>query len=657
MLSTILQGNQMSTPIQQIAKDLFVLGFDAYPFEKLIEVLSTADEGYFNDSDSFFSDTQYDALKRYAQASNPAHSYFLGVGSSVRGGKVKLPYSMGSLDQVYEGDFVRWVKKHKIENEELTISHKLDGYSALVVYDGNGKIQIAYSRGDGTEGADITRHFRKIHNVPQTIKLGNGLAGKPFVVRGEVIFSLKGFQKIKGQITRRDNRQYKNARNMVSGLMNSSENEDIFYNTVDFVVYQNVDSKWDKHQQLANAKALGFKIVLSTSKKAKDLDDNKLTALLDAARKMSEYEIDGLVVEVNDATARQRINPSRDTINPAYAVKYKVADVSNLAIATVKEVEWNVSRHGYLKPRVCINPVELVGVTVQHATGFNAKFINDNKIGPGAKIKITRSGDVIPFILEVVQPAKEAQMPDADYTWTSTGVDAVIKNAKNNATVKFEQLNSFFEKIEAPHLREGNLQLMFDAGFTTPEDVILMTEGEICGLIGNANGKKIFKGIRDSLTDIPMYVLMGAHIAFDRGIGVRKFKMLWEEFEGDMTKCSDVFAILSVRGFEHKTATKIANGYSTFMEFYMKVKKLTKVAPYKAKKQGSMTGQVCVMTGFRDSELEQQVIDLGGTWGSGVSKNTTILIAKDPNENSGKLKKARDLGVKIVGLDKFKAML
>ena len=106
-----------------------------------------------------------------------------------------------------------------------------------------------------------------------------------------------------------------------------------------------------------------------------DLNDADLTKYLNKRRKGNDYAIDGLVIEVDDAKKRAKINPTRDSLNPEYARKFKVADASNLAVAKVIEVQWNISKDGYLKPRVKIEPTELVGVTVQHATGFNAKFI------------------------------------------------------------------------------------------------------------------------------------------------------------------------------------------------------------------------------------------------------------------------------------------
>ncbi len=640
----------------QLANDIFILGsFEDYPLTVLIETLQSADDLYTNEGESFLTDEQYDTLKQYVTASDPSNVYLTGVGSSTRGGKVKLPYKMGSLTQAYQGDMQKWVEKHSLKKEELVVTEKLDGVSVLIVYGEGGKFQIAYSRGDGLDGADVSRHIFKMEGVPTRVA-----SREPMVIRAEVIISKKNFKKVQPLVKSRSGKQYKNARNMMAGVMNASENSEVVYDYIDVVAYEIISpAGMDKSEQLRILyEDNQFIIPNYVTSLGTHLIDNNVTKILNKMREESAYEIDGVVVEVDLANLRKKINPSKDTLNPEYARKYKVADASNLAIATVVSVEWNISKDGYLKPRVRIEPVQLVGVTVQHATGFNAKFIAENGIGPGAKVKITRSGDVIPLILEVVEPASRAQMPTQEAEWTKTGVDLVLKNAQANSTVKFEQLNDFFMSIDAPYLREGNLQKIFDAGFETPESVIELTQQDLGSLLGSpAVGRKVFNGLREKLTNVPMYVLMGSHSALGRGVGVRKMKKLYEAFEGDMTKCAKVPNILMVDGFEQKTASKITMGYPKFEEFLKKIKKYVTIAKYESKKSGSLSGQTFVFTGFRSKELEKTVEEKGGKMGSAVSNKTTYLVAEDKDSTSGKATKARGLGVKVIGVEELNNLL
>jgi DNA ligase (NAD+) len=638
---------------KQLVKEMFIVGtYEDFSVSKIIELLTAADDLYFNDEESFIEDSQYDALKMYAQRLAPADVYFTGVGSAVRGGKIPLPYQMGSLDQAYQGDYAKWITDNRLSSELITISDKLDGASVMIVYGTDGKLQIGYSRGDGMMGADITRHVKRIHNVPQQIDND----GEPLTVRAENIIAPANFATINTGAFARGGRIYKNPRNMVSGLMNSSENHPQVYKVIDTITYEIVGSKLSKLDQLKKLKALGFSVVAYSVKLASELDDARLTELVNTRRAISPYEIDGIVLDVDGAEARTRLNDG--SLNPPYARKYKVADASNNAIATVKQVEWNLSKDGYYKPRVQIHPVDLVGVTIQNLTGFNAKFIKDNGIGPGAKIQITRSGDVIPFILGVVERVAP-QMPDDDTaTWTETGVDLIVADASKNATVLFERLNDFFASIDAPHLGDGNLMKMFEMGFDAPEKIIELTQEDVCSLVGStAIGKKIYAGLRAKLTNIPIYVLMGSHHAFGRGVGVRKMKKLYEAFHGNMMKCAVPANIVAVEGFDTKTATKIASGYDEFIDFLEKVEPYVTLAQYEAKKQGHLTGKTFIFTGFRSSELEKRIIDAGGAMCSSVSSKTSYLVTAEPNSTSGKAKAAREKGVTVISQDELKAML
>lgn len=642
--------------MQQITdiKRAIIMGtIEEIDIQSILATLKQSDDLYFNDEEPVLEDHEYDALKQYTQRVNPTDPYFTGVGSAVRGGKVPLPYKMGSLDQVYQGDFAKWVAQEQLAAEMAVISDKLDGASAMFVYGNVGSLQIAYSRGDGTMGADISRHARKIHNVPQTIPYAG-----PLTVRAENIISPANFKRINTGAYARAGRIYKNPRNMVSGLMNSSENHDEVYKVIDTVAYEIVGSTLGKIEQLELLAKLGFKVVRYTTDTCGKLNDDNLTELLNKQRNTTEYEIDGIVIDIDSASTRKRLDPNRDALNPAYSRKFKVADANNVADTEVTGIDWNISKDGYFKPRVQFKAIDLCGVTIQNATGFNAKYIRDNKIGPGAVVRITRSGDVIPFILAVVKQAEEAQMPDEDGVWTETGVDLIVADASNNDIVKFERLNDFFATLDIPNLGEGNLQKMFDCGFTTPESIIPLTQEDFGSLVNSLSiGKKIFTGMREKLTNVPLFKLMGAHAAFGRGVGVRKMKKLYEAFAGDMTKCADFNAIVAVEGFETKTANKIVNGVVPFNAFMAEIADHVTIAPYVAPKVGGLSGKVFVFTGFRSKELEQAIEAAGGKMGSSVSSKTSFLVTENPQGTSGKLQKARDVGVQVIGVDELKAML
>ncbi|PPD55304.1 MAG: hypothetical protein CTY12_01475 [Methylotenera sp.] len=647
---------------RNIANSIALMGIDTIETSQLVSLLELADDLYYNDEESILSDVEYDTYHQYTKSVDPTNPYFLGVGSSIRGGKVPLPYQMGSLDQKYHGEVPEWVAKHDLTREVAILSDKLDGASGMVVYDADGNFQIAYSRGDGVEGADISRHLSQMQSVPKTIAYD-----KPITIRGENIISKRNFPLAKNVATSRSGKPYKNARNMVSGLMNASENPTDVYDYIDFIAYEIVGSELSKGDQLRLLDRMGFLVVEFTSSEFANLTDTFLTKYLNMARADSDYELDGVVIDVNSAAKRADMNPTKTTLNPAYSIKYKVADESNMTIATVVDVEINISKHGYLKPRVEIRPVDLVGVTVTWATGFNMKFIRDNRIGPGAKIRITRSGDVIPFITNVVESMEgdvfnewfnEKTNQFGDVRWTDTNVDLLLVDASDNATVKYQQLVDFFDSIDAPHLGEGNLQKIFDMGFETPESIIELTQQDISSLVGSTSiGKKIFTGLREKLTNIPIYKLMGSHPAFGRGIGVRKMKKLHDAWAGQMGGCESTDAIVNVEGFEIKTANKIKQGYPIFLDFLDKVERYVTIAQYEAPKIGNLSGISVIFTGFRNAALEKLVENAGGKMSTSVSSKTGLVVADDVNGSSGKLDKARKLNINIITIDELKDML
>lgn len=633
---------------------------------ELFDLLVFADDNYYNSSDEpiLLSDKEHDSVYTKAKAIDPTNPYFLGVGSSVRGGKVKLPYQMGSLDQVYTGDITKYISDNNLSEHIAVVSHKLDGNSAMVIWDNKGQLQIAYSRGDGHNGSDITRKIIQIPSVPKTINQ-NG----PLVVRGEVIIKIDNFPIVQSILLAEKGKQYKNPRNTVSGIMNSKDTTPTIFPYIEFIAYEIVDSELSKQDQLVVLNSLGFKTVEYSTHLFKELTDDSLTNILLQAKKETEYEIDGLVIDVHSYQKRLEMNPTKDTLNPAYSVKFKVTDESNIVTTTVVDVEINVSKDGYLKPRVNVQPIDVLGVTVQWATGFNMKYIFDNRIQPGTKVKIARNGDVIPTILEVESNLNKSFEEFQEWftskievfgnsEWTETGVDLVLTDVQSNDTARFEQLVAFFDSLDINNLGEGNIQKMFDVGFDTPEQILMLTLEDICTIVNSKPiGKKIFTGLKEKITNIPLYKLMGAHPALGRGVGVRKMKKLYEAFQGDMTKCTDIDAIVGVEGFDEKTAIKIVNGYPKFQDFLNYVSSIVTIQPYIAPITGNQTGNVFVFTGVRSPKLEQIIEKQGGKVGSSVSAKTTYVITDNVNGTSGKLTKARSLNVPIITLDQLTEML
>lgn len=205
-----------------------------YDVETLVEILKHADDLYYNSDGSFLTDADYDAIRLYAYQQEPDHSYFTGIGSQVRGGKVALPVPLGSLNQIEYDEVEKWVKDHSVYSKKIIITEKLDGISLLLVYDKNGHLQNGFTRGDGTNGTDISHHIRHIPSIPKHVQ-------DISLVRGELIIPKHNWSYVKCTVTTKSGTPYKNARNCIAGLINSAHIDSRVYPLIDFVAYDILD--------------------------------------------------------------------------------------------------------------------------------------------------------------------------------------------------------------------------------------------------------------------------------------------------------------------------------------------------------------------------------------------------------------------------------
>ena len=631
--------------------------------DTLIEDLKRYDAAYA-EGDSIISDKEYDALRRKAQEMDPGNAYFASVGSDVRGGKEKLPYVMGSLDQIYDQkEWLNWVKTYSLKGKDVIVSDKQDGISAMLIYR-HGKFEKAYSRGNGIEGADISRHVRNVPSIPKDLTkfLGDDAY---LAVRAELIMPIETFEnKYAGT--------FKNPRNMVAGCFNRSTTSKDVLRDIQCISYQVVahsgiepkvvikeadffpiSSKTDELSLLAN---LGFLTTPYIKVKADELNESVLQRLVKGCKEKSKTELDGVVVTIDkyDDLGSQR--RSRTTLNPEHSIKYKV---SNDGVVTeVKDVLWEISKSGFFKPRVKISPVDLSGVTITYATGFNGKFIHENGIGPGAKVKITRSGDVIPYITEVVHSVAP-KMPTEDYDWNDTGVEIVVVD-EDNPEVKFKQVLSFVETLQIELLKESTLTEVFkwlkldQFSYADIIHVLFdMTDGEWVKLVG-ANGNKIAASIRRRGENMTHETFLGAVKYLGHGFGVRKAKALLSQISYDDLLKASISDIEKLDGFDTKTATKILDGIGDANKLLVELVDSGYITLIKEVKTSELSGLNVVFTGFRDPDLEKAIESAGGKVGSSVSGKTTHLLTVDPKSNSGKAKKARELGVEVWSPEQFK---
>jgi DNA ligase (NAD+) len=621
--------------------------------ETLEKVLELAADRYYNTGDALVSDAVFDDLREILEAKDPASRFLQLVGAPVTASKrVTLPYPMRSMDKVKPGsiDLQAWQARYP---GPYTLSDKLDGTSAMICYKrtASGWDVRMFRRGDDRGGFEITpllKHFlpRELISAPPPHL--QSLGGRAFAVRGEIIMSRRNFASHGGS--------FANARSLTNGIVNRKDPDPKVLAKTDFVAYELVHPRIRKSEQMMLLHACGYTLVATMT--AREITDAALGSIYTARRQESHYEIDGMIVEAEGPNEL----PTRD--NPKYAFAFKMPLDEQGGIVKVLQVAWAPSKDRMLKPRVRYEPITVGGATMQFATGFNAKFINDNKLGPGAVIRVVRSGDVIPYIQMVIRQGAAAQMPDVPYEWGDSGVDIFLMGDQENAELTRRRLKHFFSKMNIANISDGLIDRFYENGLTTLSAFLSATPSDLQHVDGvqATLADKLVKNIQRGVHNVPLVRVMVASNSFGAGFGERKLQTILDAMP-DILADSSTMAQLTERvaaleGFSTKTASAFVSNLQGFRQFLLDHPQIIVQRHERANRgRGRLSGEVFVFTGIRDKPAEARITELGGVIAGSMSSRTTILIAKDPSADTGKLQKAREDGVRILGLQDLYVML
>lgn len=628
--------------------------------EELEKLLRKLADAYYNTGVSLVDDNIYDILYDILKDKDPSNPFLKEAGSKVKVNrkKVQLKYPMGSLTKIKpnEGVLEPWLQKYL---GPYVISDKLDGVSAQIYKKSTGELEM-YTRGKGDETGNVGED---ISHLLKYINVGNiDLIEEDMSIRGELIIKRKDFDKIK--------EDYKNIRNTVSGVVNSKTLNIKLAKLINFVAYAILNPELKQHKQMEKLEEMEINCV--DYKIVKKLDEEILQLYLKERRTKSEFDVDGIVV-----IDSSKVYPLK-TGNPNNAFAFKMILDDQFTIAEVVKVNWDYSMDSYCKPTVTIKPVELVGVTITNATAHNADFVWKNKLGPGAQIKIIRSGDVIPKIMEVIKHAKEPSMPTIPYKWNETEVDIYIDYTKKipqevKDRVLVNLLIHFFSTLGIKYISEGILTKLVSNDYRTVGDIvssIISSDKELEEIdgIGDKLIQKISKEITTRLDKAELHSFMDASHIFGKGIGSRKLKEIIKAYPDIMsnkvnekTKKELKDKIIKIDGFAELTAGRFIDNFEKFKKFYedfnevYDISHMIKIVHKKPTKQLRFKDDVIVFTGVRDDELQKEIEDMGGKVTGSVSKNTTILITSDnPDTGTEKYKKAKTLGIKIYTISEFR---
>lgn len=599
------------------------------------------------DGTAIMTDAEFDALEDRIRAQDPEWGPLHQTGViDAEKEDVKLAHFMPSLDKHYPEQISKWVdKKAKFLGPDglAVISDKLDGSSIQVGYR-KGKPHFMATRGDGETGGDIS-FLLPFMSIPKTIPMQADTYLRCEAVMQEKVFQAKYSVKALGPKEGK-----KTARAAVAGILNRSgvRINAAMLADIDVVVLGVFGlGMLDGFQR---ASSWGFKTPshawTAFSMVTPAWLDNQLTQTL----KYSPYAMDGLVVAVNCRLEYE--GNERPTWATAYKRNVTVADALQ---TTVRRIQWDQSHAGKWTPTAQFDPIVMDGVTVSQASLYSAEWMRGRKIGPGAVVKVIRSGEVIPKVIAVVVPAPEMQWPPGKFEWRG----AYIYGTEESGMQRCKRIERFLEVLGVEDIKIRTIQTLHDGGydriwkilelFSNPPELkrVFVSLG-----IGPAKAVRLYDQREKLLNNtLKNYVL--ASSCFE-GIGESRFdalntdgiplkKILADNPEFSRTRQS----IADTHGFGDATADAIMAGLKKWQKFWPTIEHLVTLKQQQAA-SGKWLGKTAVWTGYRNKDEEAAFVANGGKVSSSVTKSTSYLFYKSGGKSGSKADKAQALGVRVL---------
>jgi DNA ligase (NAD+) len=656
---------------------------------------------YYVLSQPTISDAEYDQLFRELQKLESAHPECVRSDSPTQrvGGKplegfatVRHTIPMLSLDNAmneeelreFDQQVRRFLAKEGIEKEEIeyTVECKFDGVAVSLLYE-DGILTRAATRGDGTTGEDVTTNVRTIKAIPLKLRHHPTPTGT-LEVRGEVLFRKKEFEALNEERVTRGEESFANPRNAASGSLRQLDPKETAKRPLWFFAYGlgAVDSlhpllatlvQKPLDQAMHVVSDLGFSI--SPGFKAV----RGVEALVTAYRKAEEerdalpFEVDGLVVKVNDIELQQRLGFRQRSPRWAIAAKFKPVE----AVTTLEDITVQVGRTGALTPVAVLTPVRVGGVVVSRATLHNQDEIERKGLRIGDKVVIRRQGDVIPAVVAAVTAARTGKerefvfptrCPECDSHVERVPGEAVIRCPNTRCPAKLHNRILHYASRDAMDI-EGlgdkmvALLLEYSVVSSLPAVYELSVETlQNLPRMGELSGRNLVEAIHASKhrpLDRFIFALGIRHVGSKTGLVLARHCGTIERF---MELTED--ELLTINEVGPETARSVASFLQDDAEkalIHQLLQHGVHPEPIKIDKAKTqkLAGATFVLTGTFASmsrkEAEEKILEWGGKVSSSVSKKTQYVVA---GENPGsKLDAAQKLGVPIITEEKLMEML
>lgn len=408
--------------IFQLAKDLVAKphGEPAQLAKDLKEIILFADWRYYVENEPILADAEYDQLFALLKKTEQEHPYLrtedsptqrVAYGISERLPTVAHLVPMLSLDNTYNAEDLKdWAKRCSglIPDEPIIycVEPKYDGASISLIYE-NGKLVRAATRGDGVQGEEITTNVKQIKSIP--LSAGFATAGvQQIEIRGEVVIHKNTFAELNKQRANEGQAPLANPRNAASGTLRMLDPTEVAKRKLSAILYHISDVSVEKGVETTDALnthfdalqwlyQLGFPTPAKELKTFSNIDEViQYCAAFEHKRDELPYEIDGLVIKINNIRQQERLGMTEH--HPRWAVAYKFK--ARQATSVLRSVEFQVGRTGSITPVAKIDPVNIGGAMVSSISLFNEDVVREKDIRIGDTVLVERAGDVIPYIVK-----------------------------------------------------------------------------------------------------------------------------------------------------------------------------------------------------------------------------------------------------------------
>ena len=670
----------------------------------LRQQIALAQRAYYVDSNPIMSDVEFDVLFDKLSKLESEHPEFYDansptakIGSDIDNELPEREHSVPvlSLDKCYSAeDMLGWIKRtqDKFPSQiELSIEPKIDGSGVVLYYD-NGELQYALTRGNGYIGNDITANVKTIRNIPLKISYTGKVA-----VRGEIYITTKDFEEYNKNYG--DNR-YANPRNLASGCSRRLKSSEVAECPLRIFVYECFPENQIFSSHLENMifmkenglpvnSYFGFFTSQNINEELRDkinraFPDSTIGNLQNAVeyllkfsqiRKTLDYDIDGLVIKVNDIALREKLGMTEH--HPRWAIAYKFD--APTAQTILKGVTFQVGRGGRITPVALLQPVELAGSVISRATLHNEDYIQMLGINIGDTVNISKRGDVIPAVEEVVEKGENIE-PLSFPEKCPSCASILVKDGAHHFCANSECPKKMLGRLQyfagrsqmnIESLGDKTLEFLFENKMIIQiSDIYTFDFWKLLGTEGYGEKKirNIFQSVEESKKNPFSVVLVSLGL---KDIGGKAAEILVNNFHSvdkiiEAAQKKNLQFFTDIDGFGETLAQSVIDSFND-EKLLEQIKILKNVGLKFAEDEKNeqetnlfLSGTRWVVTGsfatFKPREKAAELIKkYGGEVLSSVSGKTTHLLCGE--EAGSKLEKARSVGANIVDEQTFIKMI